>query len=214
MSEKKEAIKTGFKIISRKNLPVININISSKNPRHHFRGAAMEDLKNSIQNLGLIQPIIVKSIEDNKYETIAGNRRLFAFQELKKKIIPSIIIEANSEITEADIALLENLIRDNLTPIEEAKAYLNRWFLMGNEDTQNFEYNKIATTISKELPRSYQHIYNIISLLKLPKGVQDDIHLKKFKRTYGYEISRLNTEEQMLEYYKKIKAKKKKLDCR
>ena len=74
-----------FKIIGRKNLPVNEIVLSSKNPRKHFRGAGMEELKDSIQNVGLIQPIVVKEIENNHFEAIVGNRRLFAFQELKKK---------------------------------------------------------------------------------------------------------------------------------
>jgi len=180
-----------FKIIDRKNLPVINIKLSKKNPRKHFRSAGMEELKESIKKIGLIQPIIVKIVENNHYETIAGNRRLFAFQELKKETILAIVIEAASEITENDIALIENLVRDNLSPIEEAQAYMTRWKLMGHNNQQNFSDYEIAGRLSDELPKSTKHIHNKISLLKLPEPIQNVIHLGKFKKTYGYELSRL-----------------------
>lgn len=198
-----------FKIIDRKDLPVESIELSSKNPRKHFRGAAMEELKKSIIEMGLIQPILVKIIGNNHYETIAGNRRLFAFQELEKETIPAIIIEADSEITENDIALIENLIRDDLSPIEEAKAYMNRWKLMGYKIHSNLNESEIATELSKKLPPPKTRIYKRLCLLRLPKTIQNRIHLKKFKKTYGYEISRLPTQKDMTELYNRIKANKK-----
>lgn len=199
-----------FKIIGRKNLPVNEIVLSSKNPRHHFRGASMEELKDSINSIGLIHPIIVKSLGNEKYETIAGSRRLYAFQELKKAEIPAIIIEADSEITESDIALLENLIRDDLTPIEEAKAYMNRWNLMKKDPNLNLNWDNIPKTISKELNIPHSRVYTALCLLKLPEPIQNAIHLGTFKKTYGYEISRLSTHEEMKVIYKKIKANGKK----
>lgn len=132
------------------------------------------------------------------------------FKNWKKKEIPAIIIEADSETTESDIALIENLIRDNLTPIEEAKAYMNRWKLIGHEITVNLQYKNVAYELSKVLPRGTRAILNKLSLLKLPKTIQNAIHLGKFKKTYGYEISRLSLSKEMMTIYKKIKANKKK----
>lgn len=196
-----------FKIKERKDLPVKSIILSTKNPRKHFRGAAMEELKDSIKKTGLIQPIIVKIIGNNHYEAIAGNRRLFAFQELKKENIPVIVIEADSKIVESDIALIENLVRDDLSPIEEAKAYMNRWHLMGHKNQLNLSDYEIAGRLADELPKSIKAIYNKLSLLKLPENIQNAVHLGKLKKTYGYEISRLSTQGMMSEYYKKVTNK-------
>lgn len=205
--EKAEEKKMSFKIKERKDILVKEIILSTKNPRKHFRGAGMEELKDSIKKTGLIQPILIKEIGNNHYEAIAGNRRLFAFQELKKETIPVIIIEADSEIAESDIALIENLVRDDLSPIEEARAYINRWELMGHKSTENFQYQEVASALSKELPKSYNSIHNKLSLLKLPEKIQNAIHLGKFKKTYGYELSRLPTQEQIMEYYRKLTNK-------
>ena len=202
-----EKSKMSFKIKERKDLPVKSIILSTKNPRKHFRGAAMEELKDSIKRTGLIQPIIVKTIGNNHYEAIAGNRRLFAFQELKKETIPVIVIEADSEIAESDIALIENLVRDDLSPIEEAQAYMKRWRLMGNKNHINLSEYEIAGKLSKELPKDKKTMMMRLSLLKLPETIQNAVHLGKLKKTYGYEISRLPTQGMMNEYYKKVTNK-------
>jgi len=167
----------------------------------------MEELKNSIKKTGLIQPIIVKLVGNNHYEAIAGTRRLFAFQELKIENIPVIIIEANSEITENDIALIENLVREDLSPIEEAQAYMNRWELMKKDSTLDLKSNDLHKEISNALGIPYSRVYVVVSLLKLPEPIQNAIHLGKFKKTYGYELSRLSDHDQIMEWYKKITNK-------
>jgi len=123
---------------------------------------------------------------------------------LKKNTIPVIVIEADSEITENDIALIENLVRDDLSPIEEAQAYMKRWELMGHKNHSILNAYEVAEKLSKELPKPRSTIYLKLSLLKLPETIQDAIHLKKLKQGYGNELSRLSDQDQMLEWYKKI----------
>ena len=77
------------------------------------------------------------------------------------------------------------MIRDDLSPIEEAKAYMTRWQLKGQKNLKLISDLKIASALSKELPKSSQAIYNKISLLKLPETIQNAIHLGKLKKEYG-----------------------------
>jgi len=87
----------------------------------------------------------------------------------------------DSEITENDIALIENLVRDDLGPIEEAKAYMNRWDLMGHQNSSRLNENEVARELSKELPKPKSTIYMKISLLKLPEQIQNThlFHIEK-----------------------------------
>jgi len=107
---------------------------------------------------------------------------------LNKEKIPVIIIEANSEIIENDIALIENLVRDDLSPIEEAQAYMNRWELMGHKNLSNVIEKINTSAIARELSLPQSRVYITVSLLKLPESIQNAIHLGKFKKTYGYKI--------------------------
>lgn len=90
------------------------------------------------------------------------------------------------KITENDIALIENLVRDDLSPIEEAKAYMNRWKLMIKEDKDLKSLVDIPLALSKVLPPSKTRIEQRISLLKLPEPIQNAIDLGTFKKTYEY----------------------------
>jgi len=78
----------------------------------------------------------------------------------------SIVIQLNYVF---NITLIENLIRDNLSPIEEAKAYMNRWKLMGDQKLSNYTESKVALKISKEILPSYLKVYTALCLLKLPQ---------------------------------------------
>ena len=95
--------------------------------------------------------------------------------------IECVVIKTNSKITEVDINLIENLTRENLSPIEEAHAYMNRWNLMIAEDLDLKSNIDIAWQLSKVIPPSKTRIEQRIALLKLPKKIQDTIHLKEFK---------------------------------
>src|SRR5699024_12770041 len=126
-------------------------------PRKNFQADAIEELKESILEYGSIQPLIVrKSIKG--YEIVVGERRFRAAKEAELTTIPAVIKDLTDERM-MELALLENLQREDLTPIEEAQAYKN---LMN-------ELNITQEELSKRLGKSRSHIANMVRLLALPK---------------------------------------------
>jgi ParB family chromosome partitioning protein len=132
-------------------------------PRAEFNKEKLNDLVNSIKEKGVIQPVLVRRTIEG-YELIAGERRLRAAMMLKLENIPAIIKEVN-DVDMLEIALIENIQREELNPIEEAKAFerLTAEF--------NFTQDKIAQTLGKDKST----ISNTIRLLSLPGKVQECI---------------------------------------
>lgn len=144
-------------------LEVSAIRPNAKQPRSVFEPEAFAELVHSIKELGVLQPIVVRSIPDEsgKYELIMGERRLRASKEAGLKKIPAVIRETADENMLRD-ALLENLHRSDLNPLEEASAY--QQLLEDFGITQE----ELATRIGRSRPK----ITNSIRLLKLPADVQ------------------------------------------
>ena len=103
-------------------LPVSAIEPNAKQPRHVFVEEALEELKASIQEVGLLQPVVVREIGDGRYELVMGERRWRAAQAIGKDTIPAIVRDTRDDAMLRD-ALLENIHRANLNPLEEAAAY-------------------------------------------------------------------------------------------
>jgi ParB family chromosome partitioning protein len=122
---------------------------------------AFEDLKASIKAKGLIQPVTVRII-DNEYELIAGERRLRACQELGLEKIAVHVLVVDSDVDMMELALIENLQRDNLNPLEEAEAYA----LLANK------YKLSHEAIAENIGKSRAAITNTLRLLKLPTDVK------------------------------------------
>jgi ParB family transcriptional regulator, chromosome partitioning protein len=139
-------------------------------PRKIFDGANLEDLTNSIKEHGIIQPIIVrKSVEEkSKYEIIAGERRWLAAQKAGLHDVPVVVTEAD-DLKSLEFALVENVQRNDLNAIEEAKGYQR----LINEFA--YDQEKVAKFIGK----SRSHIANFLRLLGLPKEVLKLIEEKK-----------------------------------
>lgn len=133
-------------------------------PRQNFDEAAIEDLSESIRQYGILQPLIVRRLPEKGYELIAGERRLRAARKAGLEKVPALVREYNdAEISE--IALIENIQRENLNIIEEAEAYA---FLM-----QNFQLTQ--EMLAKKVGRSRPHIANSLRLLELAEPVQDKL---------------------------------------
>lgn len=133
-------------------------------PRQNFDEAALEDLSESIRQYGILQPLIVRRLPEKGYELIAGERRLRAACKAGLEKVPALVREYNdAEISE--IALIENIQRENLNIIEEAEAYA---FLM-----QNFQLTQ--EMLAKKVGRSRPHIANSLRLLELAEPVQDKL---------------------------------------
>ena len=161
-----------------KQLEVVFLDISvispnPKQPRKHFDPATLQELADSIKSEGLLQPILVRP-KESKYEIIAGERRFRAAQIAGLKKIPAIIKELSDRETLL-IALMENIHREDLTPIEQAKALLTL--------KQKFELSQEELATKVKLSRS--QVANLIRLLSLPDNVQELIQEGKISAAHG-----------------------------
>ena len=161
-------------------------------PRKIFDEEALNELAASIKEHGVFQPIIVKkSIKG--YEIIAGERRVKASQIAGKKEIPAII--RNFDDTQMmEIALLENLQRENLSAIEESMAYKKL------QDTLGLTQEQLAERLGK----SRSHITNMLGLLNLPESIQKEVGEKKISMGHARVLSKLENKEQQEELANKV----------
>lgn len=173
----------------------LNVNELRSNPyqpRTVFDEDALKELAESIKENGVIEPIIVKkSIKG--YDIIAGERRVKASKIAKKKTIPAIIRQLSDEKM-AEIALLENLQRENLTALEEAKAYRSLI------DKLHLTQEQLAKKVSK----SRSHITNMLGLLRLPNEVQDMVLDKKLSMSHARTLSKMDDKEEIVKMANEI----------
>ena len=164
-------------------------------PRTIFDEDALNELAESIKENGVFQPIIVKkSIKG--YDVIAGERRLRASKIAGKKTIPAIIRQISDEKM-AEIALLENLQRENLNALEEAKAYKSL-----------IEKLKLTQEeLAKKVSKSRSHITNMLGLLRLPGEVQDMITTGKLTMGHARALSKLEDKEEIVKMANDITEK-------
>ena len=161
-------------------------------PRKVFDEEALQELSDSIKEHGVFQPIIVKrSIKG--YEIIAGERRVKASRMAGLTEIPAIIRDFNDQEM-MEIALLENLQRENLNAIEEATAYkkLQETLVVTQEE------------LAKRLGKSRSHITNMIGILSLPQNIQDEISKNNVSMGHARVLSKLSDETQQQELLNKI----------
>ena len=142
-------------------LPVTSIEPNAKQPRHVFDEEALEELKTSIQQVGFLQPIVVRELGEGRYELVMGERRWRAAQAVGRDTIPAIIRDTRDDAMLRD-ALLENIHRANLNPLEEAAAYQQ---LLE-------EFGTTQEELARRIGRSRPQISNTIRLLNLPPAVQ------------------------------------------
>ena len=176
-------------------LNVDDIRPNPYQPRTIFDEDALKELADSIKENGVFQPIIVKkSIKG--YDVIAGERRLRASKLAGKKTIPAIIRQISDDKM-AEIALLENLQREDLNALEEAKAYKNLI------DKLNITQEQLAKKVSK----SRSHITNMLGLLRLPGEVQDMITKGELTMGHARALSKLEDKNEMVKMAEEITDK-------
>ncbi|SET25354.1 chromosome partitioning protein, ParB family [Oceanobacillus limi] len=177
-------------------IPVTECRPNPYQPRKTFDTEAIEELKDSILEYGIIQPITVrKSIKG--YEIVVGERRYRAAKEAGLKDIPVIIKELTDEKM-MELALLENLQREDLTPVEEAYAYSN---LMN-------ELNITQEELAKRLGKSRSHIANMVRLLGLPDQVIAYINNGELSMGHGRALLGIKDKEKVLPFVDKIRKEK------
>ncbi len=176
---------------------IVNINLSEirsnpYQPRKTFNEEALKELAESIKNYGVFQPIIVKkSIKG--YDLIAGERRVRASKMAGLETIPAIVKDFSDELMR-EIALLENLQRENLTAVELAWAY------KGIIDSLHITQDELATRLGK----SRSSVTNVLGLLRLPASVQDMVLSGKLSMGHARELSKLEDREEIINYANKI----------
>ncbi len=157
-------------------------------PRKKFSEESLEELSSSIKSYGVIQPISVRKIEDDKYELIAGERRLRASKLAGLTLVPSILINTSDQDS-AVIALIENLQREDLNFIEEAEGYS---LLITNH---GFTQQEVAEKVGK----NQSTIANKLRILKLSKEIKDIVIENGLTERHARSLLKLPTEELRLE---------------
>ena len=146
------------------NLPISHIFPNPEQPRKHFSIASLEELATSIRTHGVLSPILVQKFK-NGYMLIAGERRLRAAKMADQEMIPAIVKEEVSLQEQAEIALIENVQREDLDPISTALAY----------QKLIKEFNLTQTELGERIGKNRATISNAIRLLRLPLAVQESL---------------------------------------
>ena len=175
------------KVETQKNqIPIIDLIPNKYQPRKIFDEKNLEDLTNSIKKRGIIQPIIVRKSNDNKlkFEIIAGERRWLAAKKVGLNEVPVVITEAD-DLKSLEIAIVENVQRHDLNPLEEAQGYKKLI------DEFGYDQEKVSQFIGK----SRSHITNSLRLLTLPKEVIQLIESQKITAGHAKILVGLNNAE-------------------
>ena len=169
------------------------INPNPYQPRQKFDETSLEELTASIKEKGILTPITVQKV-GNQFILIAGERRLRASKKAGLKKIPVYIIDVADDAEMIEMALIENIQRENLNPIEEAEAYiyLNNRF--------KFSQEKIAKSVGKKRVT----ISNSLRLLTLPREIKESIRNGRLSAGHGRAILMMKTHNSMIGLWKKI----------
>ena len=162
-------------------------------PRKAFNSELLNDLAESIKINGILQPIAVREVDNNKYEIIAGERRWRAAQIAGLTKVPIILFEANNEKT-FELAIMENVQREDLNPIEESLA------IKELIEKYNFSQEKIIDITGKKRTR----IVNILRVLDLPDEIQKLIAEEKISRGHGIALLSFKEHANLLEIAQSI----------
>ncbi|MGQ9608135.1 MAG: ParB/RepB/Spo0J family partition protein [bacterium] len=175
------------------NISVDDISPSPYQPRVQMNSELLEELSASIKEKGVVQPIIVRSLGNDKYEIIAGERRLRACKLAGLKEIPAIIREA-SDIEAMEIAITENIQREDLNSIELAKAY----------SALMTQFNLTQEQLAQAVGKSRSAVANIMRLLQLPYEVQENVLANKLSMGHARALLALENENLQMNLCRKI----------
>ncbi len=164
-------------------------------PRLTFDDEAIKELSDSIKNHGVLQPIVVRKIGRN-YEIIAGERRFIASKSAGLEKVPVIVKDYDDKVS-AELAIIENIQREDLTSIEEAIAYKQLMDI----------FNVNQSNLAQRLGKSQSSIANKMRLLALPEVVKESILNKEISERHGRALLRLECDDDRLELLLTIKSK-------
>lgn len=168
-------------------VPVAAIVPNRFQPRKVFNADHIGELASTIEQHGLLQPIVLREYEDQKFEIIAGERRFRAIQTLKWAELPAIVQKMDDHET-ASMALIENLQREELTAVEEADAYQNLMKLNGFTQA----------SLAEKMGKSQSFVANKLRLLKLSQPVQEAIMNHEISERHGRSLLKLDEFNQQM----------------
>lgn len=172
-----------------------DIEVNPLQPRRNFDVEEMEELVQSIDQHGILQPLVVLRLSASKYELIAGERRLRAAKQLKWDKVPCVVrTDAGTDRGKLELALIENIQRENLNPIEEAMGFkrLNEEFGMSHEE------------IGERVGKSRVAITNIMRVLQLPAEIQRGLAEGKISAGHARAILMIPDEEKQIRFYQHL----------
>ncbi len=172
------------------NIPVDQIDPNPHQPRTFFDHTALEDLVNSIKEHGVLQPVVVTTKQDGRFELIVGERRLRASKIAGLGTIPAIVRSA-TEQEKMELALIENVQRSDLNPIEEARAYIR---LME-------EFGMTQDDVGQRVGKSRPQVGNTIRLLQLPEQIRHALEERRISTSNARTLLSLPTEEERLQMF-------------
>jgi ParB family transcriptional regulator, chromosome partitioning protein len=172
-----------------------NIFTNLNQPRKIFKESSIARLKESIASRGVLSPITVREV-GKRFEVVAGERRFRASKASGKKTIPAYIIKVQSDSDMLEIALIENIQRENLNPFEEAKAY----------ETLNLKFEMSHSKIANSVGKSRVYVTNMIRLLKLPDKILQSLIKNEITSGHARAILQLKMPNLMLKLWKRILA--------
>ncbi len=176
-----------------KRIPINSIVPNRFQPRTVFDDEKIEELSRTIHTHGIIQPIVVRELEDGQFEIIAGERRWRAMKKLNWDEVPAIVKNLNDTET-ASVALIENLQREELSPIEEAIAYGRLLEL----------HNLTQEALAQRLGKGQSTVANKLRLLKLPQEVQDALLCKAITERHARALIPLKNLEKQIKLLNEI----------
>ena len=175
-------------------IPLDRIRPNPRQPRKHFDPEALSELANSIRVSGVIQPIVVRRAGEG-YELIAGERRWRAAKEAGLERVPAVVRDATN-VESLEIALVENLLREDLNPLEAAEGY--RQLLADFGWTQE--------ELGQRIGKDRSSIANTLRLLKLPAPIQDDLRSGRLTMGHALSLLSLTTADEQLKLRDQILA--------
>ncbi len=178
-------------------VPVSLIRANAYQPRQRFDHADLEDLINSIKEHGVIQPLLLTELKDGNYELIAGERRLRAAKIAGLSTVPAIVKEVKGS-QKLELALIENIQRQNLNPLEEAFAF----------ERLIKEFGLTQEEVSRRVGKSRPYVANTLRLLNLPEEIKEAIMKGSLSVTAARAILGLENAKEQLKLYNQLMKEK------
>ncbi len=174
-------------------IPIDSVFANRSQPREEFQEEPLKNLASSIARDGVLQPLVVSPLPDGKYELIAGERRWRASKMAGLKEVP-VIVRTVSQEQRLELALVENVQRENLNSIEEGKGY--------QQLIDQFQFS--AADVAERVGKSREYVANCVRLLKLPKVIQDDVVAGKISAGHARALLALTRVEEQLQMRERI----------